>query len=127
MTKFRVILPRGPKPILASYELTAAELLKTYFESDIEFIERNNRKTPDFKIGDLYWELKSPTGKGKFNVQHQLKAAAKQSENVIFDARRSKMHIVKIRGGIQHFLRHSKAIKRIILIEKTGKIVELLG
>src|SRR4051812_45115254 len=90
MKKYKVIIPTGIKPLPAHYELSAAALLADYFKADVEFVARSNQKTPDFLISGTLWELKSPTGDGKYNVQHQLKAAAKQSQNVIFDARRSK-------------------------------------
>ncbi|HSW99087.1 MAG TPA: hypothetical protein VLF71_04565 [Candidatus Saccharimonadales bacterium] len=71
------------------------------------------------------WELKSPTGDGKYNVQHQIKAAAKQSANVIFDARRSKMHMAKIRNEVERQFGYTKPIKKLILIDKNKVIVEL--
>ncbi len=123
MPKYRVILPTNLKPSPARYELTAAQLLAEHFKADVEFIARSNQKTPDFLINGLKWELKSPTGTGKYNVQHQIKAAAKQSSNVVFDARRSKMHMAKIRNEVQRHFRYTKPIKRLILIDKTKKIV----
>lgn len=125
MAKYRVIIPTKLKPSPAQYELTAAQLLADYFKTDVEFISRSNHKTPDFLISGVKWELKSPTGTGKYNVQHQVKAAAKQSENVIFDARRSKMHMSKIRNEVMRNFQYTKPIKRLILIDKTKKIIEL--
>ena len=125
MAKYRVILPTNLKPSPARYELTAAQLLAEHFKADVEFILRSNQKTPDFLIKGLKWELKSPTGDGKHNVQHQLKAAVKQSRNVVFDARRSKMHMAKIRKDVEYHFRHTKPIKRVVLIDKTNKLVEL--
>lgn len=125
MAKYKVILPTILKPSPARYEVTAAQLLAEYFKADVEFIRRTNHKTPDFLISGVKWELKSPTGDGKYNVQHQIKAAAKQSSNLVFDARRSKMHMAKIRNEVQRHFRHTKPIKRLVLIEKTKKIIEL--
>jgi len=97
MAKYKVIIPVGLKPFPARYELSAASLLASHFKADVEFIPRSNYKTPDFLIEGVVWELKSPTGKGKHNIEHQMKAGIKQSGNIIFDARRSKIHISKIR------------------------------
>ena len=36
----------------------------------------------------MQWELKSPKGKGKNNIERQLQTGLKQSKNIIFDARR---------------------------------------
>ncbi len=125
MKKYRVIIPVGLKPLPASYELSAADLLADYFKSDVEFVPRSNHKTPDFLVSGLLWELKSPTGDGKYNVQHQIKAAAKQSQNVIFDARRSKRHMTKVRQEVEHHFQHVKTVKRLILIDKGLGILEL--
>ncbi len=125
MTKYRIVLPTSLKPSPARYELTAAQLLSEHFKADVEFIQRSNHKTPDFRIKGVKWELKSPTGDGKYNVQHQIKAAAKQSSNVVFDARRSKMHMSKIRNEVERQFRFIKPVRRLILIDKTRKIVEL--
>jgi hypothetical protein len=91
----------------------------------VEFVLRSNQKTPDFLIAGVKWELKSPTGTGKYNIQHQIKAAAKQSSNVVFDARRSRIHIARIRNELNHHFKHSKAVKRLILIDKNKNVVEL--
>lgn len=85
---------------------------------DVEFIPRTNHKTPDFVIDGAMWELKSPTGTGKRNIERQLQAGIKQSKNIVFDARRSKIHITKIRRTLSYQFRLAKTIKRIILIDK---------
>jgi hypothetical protein len=91
----------------------------------LQFVLRSNQKTPDFLIDGVKWELKSPTGTGKYNVQHQIKAAAKQSGNIVFDARRSKMHTAKIRNEVECNFKYSKAVKRLVLIDKNKSLVEL--
>ena len=126
MAKYKVIIQVGLKPFPAQYEISAAALLANYFKSDVEFIPRSNQKTPDFEIKNQRWELKSPTGTGKNNIERQLQTGLKQSKNIIFDARRSKIHIVKIRNELNRQFKLSKSIKRLILIEKTRTIVELI-
>jgi hypothetical protein len=125
MSKYKVIIPIDLKPSPAQYELSAAALLAHYFKSDVEFIPRSNHKTPDFLIKGVSWELKSPTGDGKYNIQHQIKSTAKQSCNVILDVRNSKMHMTKIRGDVQRHFKFTKAIKRLVLIDKSKRVVEI--
>jgi hypothetical protein len=79
MAKHKVIIPVGLKPSPARYELSAAEILASYFKADVEFIDRSNYKTPDFLINNITWELKCPTGKVKHNIEHQMKAGTNQS------------------------------------------------
>ncbi|MDR2524002.1 MAG: hypothetical protein LBC95_00460 [Candidatus Nomurabacteria bacterium] len=120
-----VIIPKGMRPTPEKFELTAADILLGYFEYDLEFVLRKVNATPDFVINGVAWELKSPTGKGKRNVQHQFNRALKQSRNIIFDARQSKMDIRKIRNQLNYFTKkakRSKAISRLLLINKESKI-----
>ncbi len=123
MSKYKVIIPAGLKPFPARYELSAASILASYFKADVEFIPRANYKTPDFLIKGIIWELKSPTGKGKNNIERQLQTGLKQSRNIIFDARRSKIHISKIRRELDKQFKLTKSMKRLILIEKSNKVV----
>jgi hypothetical protein len=125
MAKYRVILPTNLKPSPARYELTAAQLLAEYFKTDVEFISRSNRKTPDFLINGVKWELKSPTGTGKRNIERQLQTGIKQSKNIVFDSRRSKIHIARIRNLLNYQFRLAKSIKRIVLIDKSKNVIEL--
>jgi hypothetical protein len=126
MAKYRVIVPVDLKPWPARYELSAAQLLARHFKTDVEFISRSNYRTPDFLLGGIAWELKSPTGGGKNNIERQLQAGLKQSQNIIFDARRSKIHISKIRSELSRQFQLAKSMKRLVLIEKNGKIIELM-
>lgn len=125
MAKYRVIIPVDLRPSPARYELSAAQLLASHYKTDVEFIPRSNQKTPDFLINNIKWELKSPKGKGKNNIERQLQTGLKQSKNIIFDARRSKLHISKIRNELNHQFKLAKSIRRLVLIEKSKNIVEI--
>lgn len=125
MPKHYVILLANTKITPEHHELSAAQLLAQYFKADVKFVARSNNKTPDFVIDGVKWELKSPTGKGKHNVQHQFKAAAKQASNMVFDARRSKIHMTKLRNEVARQFKYTKAVKRLVLISKNESIIEL--
>ena len=68
----KIILPAGMKPRPEEHELHVASILSGYFNADVEFVPRANQRTPDFLINGVLWELKSPTGTGKNNIQRQL-------------------------------------------------------
>ena len=97
-----------------------------FFNANIKFVVRKESKTPDFLIKGKYWELKTPTGNGKYNLQHALRNAAKQAENIIIDARFSKMHINKIKNELNYQFKRSRNIKRLLLIDKQKKVVEII-
>ena len=122
---YSVIVPKELYPKPSNREMTAAYILIDFFNSDIKFVIRNDNKTPDFLIKGRYWELKSPTGNGKYNLQHALRNAAKQSENIIIDARFSKIHINKIKNELNYQFKRSRNIKRLLLIDKQKNIVEI--
>ncbi len=93
--EYSVIVPREVNPKPSAREMSAAYILNDFFKSDVKFVVRNDNKTPDFLIKGLYWELKSPTGNGKYNLQHALRNAAKQSENIVIDASFQKFISIK--------------------------------
>ena len=129
MTKkeFSIIVPESVFPKPSTREMSAAYILLDYFKSDIKFVPRSNQKTPDFLINGLHWELKTPIGTGKYNIQHLLHSAIHQSKNIIVDARFSKMHLSRI---ISELKRHStlttKGINNLIVITKNKKIIVII-
>lgn len=121
----RVILPANIKPRPEQHELRVAAILSSHFKTDVEFVPRSNRPTADFSIDGVAWELKSPTGTGKNNIQRQLQEAHHQSRNVIIDASRSKMHGSKIRRQVEHQFKVVKSIKRLLFVSKAGRVFEI--
>lgn len=120
-----IIIPAGMKPRPQHHELHVASILSEHFKTDVEFILRANRPTPDFLIDGVIWELKSPTGTGKNNIQRQLQEAHRQSGNVIIDANRSKMHAAKIKRQVEHQFKIVRSVRRLLFVSKTGKVLEL--
>lgn len=119
---YQVIIPSNIFPLPERHEVSAAQIISTFFSSDAEFIVRNSYRSPDLKIGDDLWEIKSPTGTGKRNIERQLQLAMKQSDKIIFDARRSKIHIAKIRSNLTYQAKLAKRLKKLLLITKAGKV-----
>ncbi len=129
MTKsqFSVIIPSNVYPVPSQRELSAARILAAHFKADVTCQPRSNRKTPDFYAAGLYWELKSPTGTGKYNIQHLLHTAIQQSKNIVVDARFSKMNITRIKRELQYHSKiTTKGIKNLLLITKDKKVIEIL-
>ena len=123
--KYKLIIPAEIKPRPRQYEMDVATVLANYFKADVEFVARSNQRTPDFLINGILWELKSPQGKGKNNIQRQLQYAKNQSVNVIIDASRSKKHPIKIRREVEYQFGIIKSIKRLIFVSKDKELLEL--
>ena len=124
---YSVIIPKDVYPKPSAKEISAAYILLDFFTKDIQFVTRNTGKTPDFLIDNKYWELKSPTGDGKRNLQHTVSRALKQSSYIIIDARFSKIHIAKIKSYLKNEKSKNKQIKKLLLIDKQKKVIEILG
>lgn len=120
MREYRKIIPRGVVP--RGFEMSAVDILIGYFGCDIEFLMTGSSKTPDIRVGNVLWEIKSPEGKGKNNIQHQFHRGMKQSSNMIIDARRSKMDVRKIRRELKRQAQMTRGLKRLVFITKEEKI-----
>lgn len=125
MKKYRVIIPQGVCPMPERFELSAASLLLDFFCADITFLPTTPVRTPDIEVKGEEWEIKSPVGGGKYTIQHQFQRAAKQSKNIIVDARRIKIHIARVRREVAYQVGLAKSIRQVLLIEKTGRIVRI--
>lgn len=53
------------------HEESAAIILSKYFSSDATFIMESGYGSPDIKIGNLEWELKSPEGASHYSDTKQ--------------------------------------------------------
>ncbi len=82
------------------------------------------RKTPDIKIGRLFWEIKCPTANSKYTIPHAFKSALKQSPNIIFNLRNRKLHQEQALNRLKHEFELSKGVKRLKVILKSQKIID---
>jgi hypothetical protein len=110
------------------HEISAALILAGHYNCTIEFLkplDGYKRKTPDFVMCALEWEMKSPTGNSKTTISNNLIAAKLQSPNIVFDTRRTKLDDKKIQLELQKYLMQRRSIYRIIMITKNEKVIEI--
>ena len=119
---YQVIIPSNIYPLPERHEVSAAQIITKFLKADGEFVIRNNYKSADLKVKDEYWEIKSPIGAGKRNIERQLQIAMKQSNNVVLDARRSKIHIANIRSRLQYQAKLTKGLRKLLLVTKASKV-----
>ena len=118
----------GPEvKLLDRAEIKCGFWLTKYFHSDIEFIPTASSNTPDIRVVRLhqYWEIKNITGNGKNTIHHAMSGANRQSNNLIITLIRSRMTPKVAIGRIKHEISKTTPFKRIILITKSGKILEI--
>lgn len=126
MKKYEVIVKTDLADLPKDHELSAALILAYYFKTDVTFLRPKYARTPDVDVDGVKWEIKSPMGNSKKTIENNLRMARKQSHNVVIDLRRIKMHKVRAVSRINYFLSRQRQIKRVIVITKDQKIVDIL-
>lgn len=118
-----VIIPADMRPRPKSHEESAAAILSVYLGGDAHFIKTARCETPDISIRGIEWEIKSPVGEGKNNIQKNMREATHQASNIVIDLRRSKLHQSRALGYIKQFLERPNTLKRVLVITKTRKVL----
>ena len=112
---------------LRFHEINAIMLLMNYFNSNIICVRTASCKTPDLKIKNVEWELKSPIGNGPNTIEKILKKATKQSKNIVLDFSRIKMDEKRAIDRLKFYLCNNKhSIRRLLVITKRHKIVDFM-
>ncbi len=127
MKKYEVIVKTDVKDRPKDHEMSAALILADYyFKTDVVFLRPQANRTPDIEANGVRWEIKSPMGNGKKTIDNNFRMARKQSRNIVIDLRRIKMHQSKANARIRFFLSTPHRFKRVIVISKDQKIVDIL-
>ena len=123
----KVIIPVGHPNPPAPHEEDVAKILAHHYETTDEFImpiDDCKRKTPDILMNGATWEIKSPIGKSKSTIGTQFSRASKQANNIVLDTRHTKLKYERIETSVKLEMKKRHTIKKVILINKTKKIVE---
>jgi len=124
----KVILPtKHPNPP-EQHEIDISYVLAEYYNCDVEFllpIDDFKRSTADIVMLDVRWELKCPTGASQSTIQNQFRRAKKQAKNIIIDTRRTKLPYETIEKRVRVEIKNHPKMKRIILIDKFEKVIEI--
>lgn len=119
-----IFIARGRK--IWPHELRVAEILSVAGYS-IKFVKESNLHTADILLNGVEFEIKSPKTSCANSLEHLLKKALKQSPNIIIDTSRMKN---SRDDNIRRFLiaqaRSRKQIKRMLMITKKEKIVDII-
>jgi hypothetical protein len=124
----QVVIPVGHPNPPESHEVEVAWILARYFSCEIVFlvpVDDYKRKTADFRMNSLDWEIKSPQGNAKSTVHHQLVRAAKQSKYIVFDGRRTSLSDEILQSRIRAEMKEIRSIRRILFITKSSEVLEI--
>ena len=87
-------------------------------------LQRKGARTPDIRMNGREWEIKCPTGKSANTIKRAFKVALRQSKNIIFDCRSSKMPDKANIPKLEKEFSDIKSAKRLIVITKSGKMLD---
>lgn len=88
-------------------------------------VQRKGARTPDMRMLNLDWEMKNPKSNGKYTIEHSFRSALKQSANIIFDIRGSKMPEQKCITEIGRRFNDFKKVNRVMIISKRRGLLDL--
>lgn len=118
-----IYIPPGRQPW--PHELRVAKIL-AMAGHNIEFLPENHLRTADIKLDDIDYEIKSPESFNPNTLEHKLKDATRQSENIIIDSSRiKKTRDDKIRRFLVNQFRKQPQIKKMLFITKRGGIIDI--
>ena len=124
----QVIIPTNLSNPPAPHEVDVAWIIAKHYGQNVEFlkpIDDYKRKTPDFVMGGILWEIKSPQGKSRATIGRTLKRASKQSRNIVIDCRRMALPYDNIIRMIRFELSKRRQVKKVVLITKKKEVVEI--
>jgi len=124
----QVIIPVGHPNPPEPHEMDAAMILVRHYQATIEFlapVDDFKRKTADVKMLGVIWEIKCPKGASKSTIGTQFSRASRQSKNIVLDTRRTKLEYERIEKKVILEVKQRIALNKVILINKSGKVIEM--
>ena len=94
---------------------------------DIELLpplQQKGARTPDIRMNDLEWEIKCPVGKSANTIKRAFKTALRQSQNIIFDLRGSKITDAVNIAKLEKEFSDIKSARRLVIITKKRELLD---
>lgn len=96
---------------------------------DIELIiptHAQKIKNPDVLIAGTIWEVKTPTSHNENTIKNRFREAADQATHIVFDLRYVKRDHEKVEKQLIGLFKDKGRVRRMIIIEKSGKTVDFI-
>ncbi len=127
MKTFDILFEDGAEP--QPHEIQTALFLRKAGKK-VTFLAPKNQpgiKTPDIAMDGVNWEIKSPVSAGARSIEHAFRSAIKQSENVLFDLRRSKANDQANLAKIKYVYRlvRGKKVRAVLVISKEQALIDI--
>jgi len=124
----QVIIPGSHPNPPSTNEVDIALILSRHYQTIVEFIipvDDYKRKSADIIMLGVEWEIKCPIGASKSTIGNQLRWASKQAKNIVLDTRHTAIQYERIEKKVQLEVNRKSTIKKAVLINKSGKVVEI--
>lgn len=98
------------------------------FGMNIELIQPSGVekvKNPDVLIMGTIWEVKTPTSSNRNTIKNRFREASNQSNKIIFDLRYIATDAEKVEKQIISMFKGNGRVRRLIVIEKSGKLLDI--
>lgn len=122
-----VVIPPEIRHVVQAHEIDVARVLSEHFKARVYFLVPRRgykMKSADVLLSGVLWEIKSPTGASKATtIQKQFKGLL-QSKNLVIDGRRMRLDDKFAIAKIKRELLLRKSAKRVLYIQKSGKILD---
>lgn len=122
----KIVIPNGLKPW--PHEMRCARSLSAAGRN-IEFvrpISGDRVRSADLVMGGVLWEVKSPETTTVKSLQRILRRACRQSPNIILDtARMTRLSDSAVERELRRLKPLIKSIRRLILVTKSGDVVDI--
>lgn len=123
---YKVIVKTMPRDAPFDFEISAALLVADYFKTDVIFLRPIPLKSPDLKVKNEVWELKSPRGNSKNTIHNIFVTSRKQSYNIVIDLRRCKMNERRAFSRIRDaYNKRRRKRCKLLIIAKDGRVVDI--
>ncbi|MBQ8992342.1 hypothetical protein IJ090_02840 [Candidatus Saccharibacteria bacterium] len=100
----------------------------TLFGLNIELIQPTGikkAKNPDVFIMGTIWEVKTPISSNQNTIKNRFREASRQSSKIIFDLRFIKRDADKVEKQIMDMFQAGGRVRRMLIIEKSGKLLDV--
>ena len=87
-------------------------------------VQRKGARTADIRMSGVEWEIKCPVGKSANTIKRAFKTALRQSKNIIFDLRVSKMTDTINIAKLEKEFNDIKSAKRLLIITKKRELLD---
>lgn len=95
----------------------------------VEFVKKSNEPyatSADVMIDGLLWEMKSPTSGKLRMVERNLRRAAHQSSNVVFDSRRMKgVPDAAIERELRKWSSELRGVSHVLFVNRHGHVIDI--